>query len=357
MINLRTANDADKEKILQLFKATFGFRSATRAESIWHWRWSLDPRLEHPGYRGIVAEWQDRIIANAAFIPACLYLQGKPVSASWAVDVAVNSKDYRQALRDQRKRDRAAGNKYQRPDFLQDGLAATLMQHPSVDHTILTKHVSKQMVAVLLKINFHEIVSSGNQTRTVSYTPKLKKSLGKFLAPLVAWYPNKRLMQLPIVNSKIELLDGEFDRRFDTLWNSAFPDYSAICLRDSATLNWRYFQHPIHHYTTLTLIKGKELRGYVVVMMRIKSGIPQGKIIDLLTHSNDQFAVDQLMVAAISYLRSQGAGIVDCHATHANVIKSLQSLGFSNRHKPHPLIIRSLDHSGLFVMEGDGDGG
>jgi len=358
MISVRAASDADKDSILQLFSEVFGARSAERTDRLWHWQWQLDPRLQSPGYRGVVAEWQGRIIGNVSYIPAALHVDGQLIAASWGVNVVIHWARVRRALRARRTRGRAnqAGADRSTAD-LSNGLAAALIDHASNDPVQLGKHISEQMLAVTRKIGFSCVDSSGSWGRQLTLTPRVERIVGGVLAPVVAWPANRMLLRIPKESSGVRLFEGDFDDRFDRLWQAVRSDYQVIGLRDAATLTWRFRRHPGSRYRVSTLSEGRELRGYIVTSVMPRGRFLQGRIIDLLVAREDSEAVLALLGSALSAMRRDGVAGVDCYASHAVLVAALKSAGFSARQKLHSIVVRGLSAAGLYVTEMDGDGG
>jgi hypothetical protein len=64
----------------------------------------------------------------------------------------------------------------------------------------------------------------------------------------------------------IEIVD-EFDERFDELW-ARVPKVGWILSDKGRTnLTWRYHDHPSRHFRVAQLIRGSELRGFIVFEM------------------------------------------------------------------------------------------
>ncbi len=357
MISVRAASDADKDSILQLFSEVFGPRSAERTGRLWHWQWQLDPRLKSPGYRGVVAEWQGRIIGNVSYIPAALHVDGEPIVASWGVNVVIHWRLVRRALRARRTRGGSNRSVPEGSPDLSNGLAAALIDHVSNDPVQFGKHISEQMLAITEKIGFSCIDSSGSWGRQLSLTPRMQRIVGGALAPVVAWPANRMLPRIPKESPDIELFEGDFDGRFDRLWRAVRSGYQVIGLRDAATLTWRFRRHPGSRYRVSTLSEERELRGYIVTSVVPRGRFLQGKIIDLLAARDDSEAVEALLGAALSGMRRDGVAGVDCYASHAALVEALKSAGFSARQKLHSIVVRGLPAADIYVTEMDGDGG
>ena len=357
MISVRAASDADKDSILQLFSEVFGPRSAERTGRLWHWQWQLDPRLQQLGYRGVVAEWEGRIIGNVSYIPAALHVDGQLIQASWGVNVVIHWGLVRRALRARRTSGRRHRTAAEQSADLSNGLAAALIDHASNDPVQLGKHISEQMLAITAKIGFSRVDSSGSWGRQLTVTPRVRRIVGGVLASVVAWPANRMLPRIPKESLGVQLFEGDFDDRFDRLWQAVHSDYQVIGLRDAATLTWRFRRHPGSRYRVATLSEGREMRGYIVTSVVPRGRFLQGKIIDLLAAREDREAVQALLGAALSGMRRDGVAGVDCYASHAALVEALQSAGFTARQKLHSIVVRGLPSTGLYVTEMDGDGG
>lgn len=76
-------------------------------------------------------------------------------------------------------------------------------------------------------------------------------------ATLDGWYLHR--------NSSYDAAEiGEFDEKFDELWE-AIPKHGRIlALRDAKYLRWRYHEHPSVRYRAIGLYHEQRLRGYIV---------------------------------------------------------------------------------------------
>jgi hypothetical protein len=355
MIDIRPASDSDKAQILERMDEVYGPTEAERAERRWEWQWQQDPRLEESGYKGVVAEWRGRIIGNLSCLPAGLYIAGQPVRAHWFVDVLVHWGLMRQALKEMKHK------KDDKPAAFPDGIAAAMFDHPVAGPIQLGKHVADQMMSISLKVGFVPRPNTANMTRRVSLQWPLQKALGRQVGSLVAKGANLALPRIPRPQLEVRPLEGAFDVRFDQLWAEASHDYQAITLRDSATLNWHYRQHPDTSYQVLTLERAGALRGYTVLKVFPRRDRLFAYIVDLLTRTGDPEAKTALIAGALEYARSQGAERAECFASGLEMTRVLRNLGFipklTGRGRTQPLIARWLPDIDLYATRGDGDGG
>ncbi len=357
MIDIRPGTDADKPQILQRMEEIFGAEPARLSERLWDWRWNQDPRLPSPGYRGLVADWNGRLIGNLGTIPAGLHVAGEPVRAWWFVDLWVHWGLTRRALREAR-RDLAPGG----PD-LSRGIAAALFDHPEAGPIQLGKHISDPMMSISLRVGFEPQPDTGSMHRRVSTRHALARALGGPLGDLSGAIADLALPRIPRPTLAVERHDGPFDSRFDALWDGVRAAYPAICRRDSAVLQWRYRHHPDRDYQVLILGSAEALRGYCVFKVFERGRRRWGKIVDLLTAPGDDSAGRSLLAGALHALRRARVERVECFYCGAEQGRTLAGLGFTRRltktQRPQPLMARNLPErtGGLYVTQGDGDGG
>jgi hypothetical protein len=357
MIEIRPGTDADRPEIVARIREVFGAEPAARTNRLWDWQWQQDPRLPTPGYRGMVADWNGRIIGTLSTIPAGLHCRGKPVTAHWCVDVLVHFGLMRQALKDHRR-----GATPDAPD-LSRGVAAALFDHPAAGPIQLAKHIADPMMVILERIGFTAAADSASMHRRVSLKHGLGRTLGRPLGHLIGTVADLALPLGPKPRLPVELLAGGFDGRFDRLWEQIRPLYPAICLRDARTLNWRYRHHPDGRYQVLTTGDGSGLRGYAVLLTYTRGRRRWAKLVDLLTAPGDQEAIRALTAGALRTLRAWRAERVEAFACGDGIGVILQSMGFTPRltksERPQPLMVRALPTAaaGVFVTQGDGDGG
>ena len=357
MIDIRPGTDADKPQVLARIEEVFGAQPAQQAERLWDWQWNRDPRLTMPGYRGVVAEWRGQIIGNLSTIPAGLHIGGEPFQAWWFVDVFVHWGLTRRALRDY-KRAKSPG-----ATDLSRGLAAALFDHPAAGPIQLGKHIADPMMAILERIRFEAQPDTGSLHRRVSVRSPLGRALGTGVGDLVGAVADLALPRIPRPVLPVETHAGPFDARFDHLWESVKASYPAICRRDATVLDWRYRQHPDNDYSVLTLDSADGLRGYCVIKVFDRDRRRRGKIVDLLAAPADTEALQALLAGALGALRRQRVERAEIFACGPGLGRILADLGFTPRltktQRPRPLMVRHLPESarGLYVTQGDGDGG
>jgi len=354
MFEIRAGREEDKGQILELIKDVFGEEQAERAARRWHWQWHEDPRLDKPGYRGVVAEWDGRIIGTLSGIPAGLHIAGQPVFASWFTDNIVHWGHLRRALKAQKRLGDSTG-----PD-LSNGIAAAMLNHSAADYMQLGKHVTGPVEPTLYRIGFQAQKGTGSWARLVSFRQPLETVVGKYAGMLLAALADWVIPRIPQPSLPVEALAGDFDARFDGLWASAKQEYPAITLRDAATLNWRYRRHPDTVYTVLTVEEQGVLVGYLVYSIYFRHKQRRAHIVDILTGRENSAARLALLAAALRHMRREGVHKVECYGNGLILWADLKRTGFAprlDRGKEQLALARHLPDVELYITRGDGDGG
>ena len=218
MISVRAANEKDRSRLIEFMENTGGADNASRVDQRWDWQWHRDPRLEKPGYRGVVAEWQGQIIGSVSCIPAGLYIEGEPFPAVWLADVRINWGLSRRALKDLRSRGISKGAE------LSEGLAAAMFNHPAAGPAQLGKHIAEPMMAIGYRIGFVGVPAAANYMRRTSFRWPLQQALGRLPGKLFAVVADLGIPRLPRPRMPVKALNAPFDSRFDRLWERAKGD-------------------------------------------------------------------------------------------------------------------------------------
>ncbi len=354
MLDIRPGRDSDKNQILALFEDVFGIEQAERAARRWEWQWQDDPRLEKPGYRGVVADWNGLIIGSISCIPAGLHIEGQPVEAYWFVDTMVHWGHLRQAMRE-RKRSGATGW----PD-LSHGIAAAMLDHPAAGAIQLGKHLTSPMALIPYKIGCEDQKGTGSWARLISFRQPVKSVIGKPLGLLLGGTADLFIAKFPKPEREVATLEGDFDARFDDLWAKAKLDYQAIARRDRAVLNWRYRRHPDTAYTVLMLEEKGALSGYLVYSVFFRHRQRRAHIVDVLARRENPAAFDALLAAALQRMRREEVHKVECYAGGSTLSSALARAGFAPRlihGKEQATLIRRMPDVELYITRGDGDCG
>lgn len=353
-IQVRAAGEPDKAGLLALMASAAGDEKAETLARRWDWQWQLDPRLPTPGYRGVIAVWDGRIIANLSCLPAGLYIRGAPAEACWFTDARIHWGWTREALK------AASARGWRKQVLFPHGIAAALVDHPATGERQLGKHVAESMMTILYRAGFVDVPDAGNLMRRVSLRAPLQRALGERLGAAVATLPDLAIRLPARPRLPVERFEQRFDERFDELWERARHSYPAITRRDAAVLDWHYRQHPDTEYRTFIVEQDTGLRGYLVFKVWSRKGRRIARLVDLLVLPGDREAIRALVSHALRAMRQAGAERVDWFVSGGDTAEVARQLGFVPRLTRHgraqPLLVRGLPGA-LHVTSGDGDGG
>jgi GNAT superfamily N-acetyltransferase len=119
-----------------------------------------------------------------------------------------------------------------------------------------------------------------------------------------------------------------FDARFDDWWSQIEPSLGCVVRRTSATMRWRYVEHPVNRYRAIAAWRDGALRAVVVARSGTTRGLPSGHIVELLAAPTDTDAALRLIDAAIDLLMADDPVLLRCSTTSSVVRTALIRSGF-----------------------------
>lgn len=354
MLEIRFATEEDKGQILAVIRQVLGEEQAALAERRWLWQWHQDPRSERPGSFGVVTVWQGQVIGSMSGIPMGLYVDGKPYSAHWHTDNCVHWGNLRRALRALKETGKTASQLYPK------GISAAMVEFAGVERGQGGKHNTDAANSVLLNMGCQPLADSASWSRILGFRQPLEAYLGRLGAALIGGLADLFLPAIPKAKIPVCPMEGDFDLRFDELWELARQTYPAITRRDRATLNWRYRQHPDIRYSVLIAEAEGKLLGYLVYSSFFRHQQQRAQIVDLLCGLSDTATRQSLLAEALRRLKSAGVHKVECYSTHPALNEDLKKLKFKARIRKgrgQETLIRHLPDRPYYFTRGDGDGG
>jgi GNAT superfamily N-acetyltransferase len=122
---------------------------------------------------------------------------------------------------------------------------------------------------------------------------------------------------------------GEFDSRFDHLWERVKDDYQVITKRDKKYLQWRYVQHPTGQYRILAYADAEDVLGYLV-FKRFHTDL---QVIDILvTQDVEGATVGKQLISRAAQIALENSALalnLWLSVTHP-LHHALEKLGFRN---------------------------
>jgi hypothetical protein len=167
-------------------------------------------------------------------------------------------------------------------------------------------------------------------------------------------------------NGTVVRLDA-FDGRTDALWERARSGTSAMVVRDSRYMNWRYSERPDATYMKYGLERGSELEGFLVARLNTYQSMPWGYLVDFLAAENSSDALSSLICEAVDEFRRLGVAAIVCYAADAATRGALFRSGFFPAPQRRPIrfvrflrasrtdLARFKAMSTWYLTMGDGD--
>jgi hypothetical protein len=107
---------------------------------------------------------------------------------------------------------------------------------------------------------------------------------------------------------RVETID-RFDSRADAVTERCMRSPDFWCPHDADFLNWRYFEHVLHHYQALAVMEGDEMIAYAV--FRVDDG--GGMLMEFAVETDD--VARPLLAAVLSHARAAGCNRISFYAT------------------------------------------
>jgi len=271
LIEIRLAKHfEEKEKLLNLFRASFGF-----SISVEHWDWKhLQNPLASSDPEVIVAVDNGKIIGARPFLPAEMWLGNKKVKAAQHCDTMVH------------------------PDYQGKGIFNQMGQFAvrylkDNGYALSYGFPGPMSRPGFLKQGYRIVAETENMFRVVHPQKLLSYKLGnKILASGLGFFYDA----LSIIEAKkttcssdsfqVEICDRFTDDLKDV---DDLRDKSGINLvRSESYLRWRFDRYPDHRYRYVIAKKDAKLWGYAVVsVQQQQNGSVNGLIVDYMVKNKD----------------------------------------------------------------------
>ncbi|MEM2146369.1 MAG: GNAT family N-acetyltransferase [Candidatus Jordarchaeaceae archaeon] len=131
-------------------------------------------------------------------------------------------------------------------------------------------------------------------------------------------------------NYKVNVLTS-FDEKIDMLWEKVSKQYPLIVVRNAKYLNWRYVKKPHSKYVILTITKGQEIEGYIVLSINthLFLNLKRGCIVDLLAISKR--SIHCLLKSAFEFFAKEKVDSMVCWTMEKHILcNCLIEKGFLN---------------------------
>jgi len=279
-----------------------------------------------------------RLIAQAAMIPVGVRLSGKPVTAGLALNPLID------------------------PDFQGRGIPLDLLRKldaAAAEEKVAFSYAFPDDASLPVLVNqggFKEIASLSLLIRPLKPETLAMKTTGsRVLARTasiarVVWRTPPSAKQRDVPGLAIDQVT-EFDEPFAVFWRRVQNRTPLIVVRDSAYLNWRYFEAPGREYAAFAARSEGKVRALIVLRAAPLGRFSAGLIVDLIVEaSGEGRAAGRLLIDhAGAYFRDLD---LDMLATlslrHTDEFRLFRASGFWMPPKflePHPLHLLVRSHA------------
>ncbi|RYG71927.1 GNAT family N-acetyltransferase [Lentibacillus lipolyticus] len=345
MMTVRIYQTGDEQQIQELYEKVFHKK---RAQAAWEWKFNKHPNERNPFI--LVYEDNGKLLGHIALWVADAYINGSTEKIALRVDTMVDPD--------------ARGRGIYRQ--LNDAML-TAAKEQGVH--LLYGFPAERAKDLLLRTT--NAVHAGNIARHRMMLDPAALAAAAF--PLLS--PAKPLGKL-YKRWKLRHGQGDFlpegwtfeekstcDAQFDELAEALKTMKPVMLKRDASYLEWRYIQHPEHHYRLFALSQHEQLQGYVVLKTETvpfkKGQAVMGTIVDYLAY-DDPSVWDLLIKGALANLHDADViqlwGLPDTTAASA-----FARMGLKEKDRPMPLVVHDLGaragahHSDWWITQGDVD--
>ncbi|MDP1719073.1 MAG: hypothetical protein Q8L24_01470 [bacterium] len=145
-------------------------------------------------------------------------------------------------------------------------------------------------------------------------------------SPLFDGFKVPEIATIQPVSDGYELNEiSSFDAKFEALWKRIRPRYQVTVERSPEYLNWRFADHPIFHYRTISASRSGTLAGYLVWRLEDGADFKVARIIDWICEPEAEKA---LLGKFVESAAAAGATLADFLFSGSLYRATLKELGF-----------------------------
>jgi hypothetical protein len=285
----KVADVDDYPQIYQLFEDTFGER---RSDEHVQWKYWGNPSGEPFAVIAIDQE-TDKVIAACTGMNKKAWVDGKESKGIMLWDIAVHPEV------------RGGGRLFRDITY---GMQIAVNAEQGVNWGFGGQSKPTVIKMGIRWFGYHMILSLKCWELRLSVRPALAERFGALGA--IASKVVDAFSTLPQQSGEYEMrVIEKCDDEFDVLLQRQKDLYRVSIWRDAATLNWRYFDHPLFTHKMIAAYKNDELAGYVVWREYLDETVEVATVLDLW-HGEDQQLASDLFIAASQSARNSKVGFM-----------------------------------------------
>ena len=295
----RRYQPGDEVQIVDLRRLVFGDRDRRRnTERYWRWEFRDNPS---GGGRIWLAVAEGTIVGQYAVIPVRMQYRGEVAVATLSLDTMTH------------------------PDHRHQGVFTTLAN--SLYKELETEKIpvtygfpnENSLAGLVSKLDWLYLCSLSVFVKPL----RVSRIVERLITNRALAFPIKK-MSRPLARllfrptnaflhkgREIKWID-RFDDRMNVFWEQVASRYRIAVVRDSAYLNWRYFDNPGREYRALIAEKGGEILGYVILRCMEQFGLRGGMIVDLGSQPDQEPVLRALLAKAERFFKKQRMDLVAC---------------------------------------------
>ena len=322
--------------LVEFQREMFGAESWQADTEHFQWLFARNPFHE----KGTLPVWlclQDgRVVGQQCAILTELNIRNQMHKAAWAVDLMVRPE----------WRMKGVGPALSETSVSENGITAVI----GVTDPAYKAFLRAGWIDLGLVPEFVRPVDVASFMRVRSFDRRFTALAG----PAAAWLmrmQHRVLMACAYPSKAVTQVIPIFDSRVDQLWLEVKERYPVIARRDWQALHWRFdsVSDP-SRYCRIYLLEQDKLRGYAVVQMSTRDGLPIAVIVDYLASPRWQAP---LIASCIHHLQTTAAAIY-CATLNPALHASLRMLGFIRSSSSRRFMVRLPDgYEGLQTVLAD----
>jgi GNAT superfamily N-acetyltransferase len=302
---------AVREELVQFQRRWFGAESRQADPKHFAWLFEANPCRPPEGPELWVCRRQGAIVGQQAGIPFDLQISGRPIRASWGIDLMV----------DEAWRLRGVG-------------PALMRTHVESNRLVAGVNMSDAAHRVYRRWRWIEVGAVPTYVRPIDTRRSLRVSpleiRGKRAAGLVA-APTLKLAS--VVFGAVSSTSGarlvpipEFDERVDGVWRAVAGRYRVIARRDARIVRWWFDDNPRGgEFRRFYLMRRGEVLGYAVLRLDLWRNERVMVVLDYL--APPRWAIP-LFACAVAQARTEGAIALVCRTLNLPLDLTLRGMGF-----------------------------
>lgn len=341
-VRVRPFRDEDRDAVFSLYGQVFGEESLERFRRRWEWQFVDNPATRLAPSLIWLAESGGELVGHLASFPQRMKVLDRQCIIYHDCDLIVSPTARRQGI------GRRLIEAY---DNCPNPLSNCLAYAPANGRIrarrgyqpahIVPRYVRPYDIAAIVGF----MTSSGRFPRLVT-TPALSwviRGLGTVLGVAVR-VVNAVRKPRPSGGYTVERATA-IGAEFDELWERLSPSFPLVAVRDRHFVQWRFVEDPVFDNTILVARdRNGSLAGYLAMRVWERSGMTEGRIMDIFCPPGEKAVSDSLLQAALQQLEQGGVDLVSCWGLHSRIRKDVQRYLY--------LAPSKLDHPSWFLWKG-----